>query len=48
MCLCVDMYMCIYMIVSRKVIRAHIDLYVRYGYVQRCEDTVSVELRYLN
>ena len=24
MCVCVDMYMCIYMIVSRKVIRAHI------------------------
>ena len=24
MCECVDMYMCIYMIVSRKVIRAHI------------------------
>ena len=24
MCVCVDMYMCIYMFVSRKVIRAHI------------------------
>ena len=23
-------------------------LYVRYDYVQRCEDTVSVELRYIN
>ena len=22
-------------------------LYVRYDYVQRCEDTVSVELRYI-
>ena len=48
MCVCVDMYMCIYMIVSRKVIRAHIHLYVRYDCVQRCEDTVSVELRYIN
>ena len=26
MCVCVDMYMCIYMIVSRKFIRAHIAL----------------------
>ena len=24
LCICVDMYMCIFMIVSRKVIRAHI------------------------
>ena len=24
MCVCVDMYMCIYMIVPRKYIRAHI------------------------
>ena len=23
-------------------------LYVRYDYVQRCEDTVSVELHYIN
>ena len=23
-------------------------LYARYDYVQRCEDTVSVELRYIN
>ena len=45
---CVDMYMCIYMIVPCKYIRAHIDLYVRYDYVQRCEETVSVELRYIN
>ena len=45
MCVCVDMYMCIYMIVSRKVI---LHLYVRYDYVQRYEDTVSVELRYIN
>ena len=47
MCVCVDMYMCIYMIVPRKYIRAHI-AFVRYDYVQRCEDTVSVELRYIN
>ena len=52
------MYMCIYMIVSCKFIHAHIafvssyvlilHLYVRYDYVQYCEDTVSVELRYIN
>ena len=31
-------------------IRAHKDLhlYVRYDYVQSCEDTFSVELRYIN
>ena len=48
MCVCVDMYMCIYMIVSRKYIRAHIAFVCSYDYVQRCEDTVSVELRYIN
>ena len=47
MCLCVDMHMCIYMFVSCKFTRAHI-AFVRYDYVQRCEDTVSVELRYIN
>ena len=25
-----------------------LSLYVRYDYVQRCEDTVSVELHYIN
>ena len=45
MCLCVDMYMFMDMIVS-CVCSLH--LYVRYDYVQRCEDTVSVELRYIN
>ena len=35
-------YSCMY-------ICAHIlHLYVRYGYVQHCEDTVSVESRYIN
>ena len=45
---CVDMYMCIYMIVPRKYIVHILHLYVHYDYVQRCEDTVSVELRYIN
>ena len=48
MCLCVDMYMCMNMIVSRLFIRHILHLYVRYHCVQRCEDTVSVELCYKN
>ena len=48
MCVCVDMYICVFMIVSRKVIVHILHLYVRYDYVQRCEDTVSVELCYIN
>ena len=48
MCVCVDMYMCIYMIVSCRSYEHILHLYVRYDYVQRCEDTVSVELRYIN
>ena len=47
MCLCVDMYMCMDTIVSCMSIRAHI-AFVRYDYVQRCEGTISVELRYIN
>ena len=35
------MYMCMNMIVS-------LHLYVCYDYVQCCEDTISVELRYIN
>ena len=47
MCLCVDMYMCIYMIVSCKFMYI-LHLYVHYDYVQCCEDTISVELGYIN
>ena len=46
----VDMYMCMDVIVSCMFICAHIALYVCYDYVQHCacEDTVSVELHYIN
>ena len=47
--LCVDMYMCMNMIVSCMSTYVHIlHLYVLYDYVQRCEGTVSVELNYIN
>ena len=48
MCLCVDMYMCIYIIVHVSSYVHILHLYVRNDHVQRCEDTVSVELRYIN
>ena len=41
--------MCMNMIVSCKFIYVHIlHLYVLFDYVQCCEDTTSVELRYIN
>ena len=48
MCLCVRMYMCMNMIVLSMFICAVLHLYVLYDYVQRCEDTISVELHYIN
>ena len=36
------------MIVSCMSICAHITFVLLYDYVQRCKDTVSVELRYIN
>ena len=46
-CLCVGMYMCMDMIVSCTFIFAHIAFVCPYDYVQRCEDTVTVELCYI-
>ena len=47
-CVYVKTYMCMNMIVS-LCSRVHIlHLYVRFDYVKRCEDTVSVELCYIN
>ena len=51
MCLCVDMCMCMNMIVSCMFICSYVHilhLYVRFDYVKRCEDTISVDLRYIN
>ena len=55
-CTCVDVctdvqtciIICMNQIVSYMPISAHIALYVLYDYVQRCEDTASVELCYIN
>ena len=44
MCSSVDMYICMSIIVCSYVHILH--LYTGYDYAQRCEDTVSVELRY--
>ena len=47
MCFCVDMHIC--MNVFHVCSYVHIShLYVLNDYVQRCEDTVSVKLRYIN
>ena len=46
MCLCVDMCMCMNMIFYVRSYVHILHSHVRYDYVQRCEDTVSVELRY--
>ena len=42
MCVCVDMYMCIYMIVLRKVIHAHIAFV--YMYVMTMYSAVRIPL----
>ena len=48
MYICVDLYICMNMIVSCMSIHVHIMcLCVLYDYVQRCEDTVSVKFCYI-
>ena len=48
MCLCVDMYVCIIWLFHASSYVLILHLCVRYDYVQRCEDTVSIEMRYMN
>ena len=46
-CICVDMYMCMNMFHACPYVYIYC-VYILYDYVQRCGDTVSVELRYIN
>ena len=46
--LCADMYNYVYKYDFYVCSYCMLHLYVRYDYVQRCEDTVSVDLRCIN
>ena len=46
-CMCRQVYVYLWLFGVRSYVHIF-HLYVRYDYVQRCEDTVSVELRYIN
>ena len=46
--ICVEMYMCMNMIVQVCPYVHILRLYVLYDYVQRCEETISIEFRCIN